>query len=68
VARGSELGREGTFVAIALEGGLPGPYVVFAFPAGIAPHVEAALRHGFDGFPSQRPAIPLRAQPMAAAS
>jgi putative nucleotidyltransferase with HDIG domain len=68
VARGSELGREGTFVAVALEGGLPGPYVVFAFPAGIAPHVEAALRHGFEGFPSQRPAIPLRAQPMAAAS
>jgi hypothetical protein len=55
-------------VAVALEGGLPGPYVVFAFPAGIAPHVEAALRHGFEGFPSQRPAIPLRAQPMAAAS
>jgi HD-GYP domain-containing protein (c-di-GMP phosphodiesterase class II) len=68
VARGSELGREGTFVAVALEGGLPGPYAVFAFPAGIAPHVESALRDGFDGFPSQPPAIPLRARALAAAS
>jgi putative nucleotidyltransferase with HDIG domain len=68
MGRGSELGREGTFVAVALEGGLPGPFVVLAFPGGIAPHVEAALRVGFDGFPSQPPAIRLHVRPLAEAS
>jgi HD-GYP domain-containing protein (c-di-GMP phosphodiesterase class II) len=68
VTRGSELGREGTFVALPLEGGLPEPYAVFGFPDRVAPHVQAALREGLDAFPSQRPALALHPQPMAAAS
>jgi hypothetical protein len=68
VGRGSEVGRDGTFVALPLEGGLPGPYAVFAFPDHIAPHVYAALGDGLEGFPSQRPALALHARPMAAAS
>jgi hypothetical protein len=68
VASGSELGREGTFVALPLEGGLPGPYVLFAFPDGIPPHVQSALRQGLAGFPQQRPALELRPRAMAAAS
>jgi HD-GYP domain-containing protein (c-di-GMP phosphodiesterase class II) len=67
VASGSELGREGTFVALPLEGGLPGPYVVFAFPDRIPPHVHSALREGLDGFP-RRPALALHTRAMAAAS
>jgi putative nucleotidyltransferase with HDIG domain len=68
LARGSELGREGTFVALALEGGLPGPYAVFAFPDAVAPHVQAALRDAVDGFPSLPPAITLHPHSIAAAS
>lgn len=68
VGRGSEVGRDGTFVALPLEGGLPGPYAVFAFPNRIAPHVQAALLEGLAGFPSQRPPLALHARPMAAAS
>jgi putative nucleotidyltransferase with HDIG domain len=67
VTRGSELGRDGTFVAVALEGGFPGPFAVFAFPTGLPPHVEAALRDGFEGFPA-RAAIPLPIRAVAAAS
>jgi hypothetical protein len=62
------LGRAGSFLALPLEGGLPGPYAVFAFPDRIAPHVRVALSEGFEGFPSHRPAIELRPAPMAAAS
>jgi putative nucleotidyltransferase with HDIG domain len=68
VARGSELGRAGTFVALALEGGLPGPFAVFAFPDGVAPHVQAALRDALHGFPSQARPIALRPHSIAAAS
>jgi hypothetical protein len=68
LANGSELGREGTFVALPLEGGLPGPYAVFAFPDRIPPHVQSALREGLAGFPPQRAALALHPPAMAAAS